>query len=57
MATTTPHGGVYPAKHHRHKTREVGEGHHHAQRSLQRWIQGKKRRMKISTAAFTPFPH
>ena len=25
----TPHGGQ-AAKHHRHKTRQVGEGHHHA---------------------------
>jgi hypothetical protein len=26
---TAPHGG-HAAKHHGHKTREVGEGHHHA---------------------------
>jgi hypothetical protein len=37
---TTPHGG-HTAKHHRHKTREVGEGHHHAQRSLQRGYREK----------------
>ena len=54
---TTPHGG-HTAQHHRHKTREVGEGHHHVQRSLHRRDSGgteKKADDGNSCFAFTPF--
>src|SRR6266853_389291 len=37
---TTPYGGQ-AAQHPRHKTREVGEGHHHAPRHLQRGYEAK----------------
>jgi len=39
--------GLHPtAKYHSHKTREVGEGHHHMQRALHRGEQRKKRTME-----------
>ena len=50
---TTPHGGQ-AAQHARHKTREVGEGHHHAQRHLQRGYEAKNGRRK-STLRLSPF--
>jgi hypothetical protein len=46
---TTPHGG-HATKHQSHKTREVGEGHQHMQRSLHGKGQRKKWTMGIPTS-------
>src|SRR5439155_16860927 len=50
---TAPHGG-HTAKHQSHETREVGEGHYHAQRSLHR---GPKKKADNGNpyGACTPF--
>ena len=45
-----PHGG-HAAKHDSHKSRKVGEGHHHTQCHLQRRDQRKKQTMEIFTAS------